>query len=208
MTEMEWLTATDPRLSLIYLEDKSSQRKARLFTCAVGRALWPYLGNEHSCRVVEVAERYADNLTTENELQEAETLANNCQGWAGRVASCAGDNGAWQGARMAMVCLQRPQTVREGKDLAKRVVSRSRHLLSCIFGNPFRPISLEPSWLTSTVQALATGIYEEKAFDRMPILADALQDAGCNSEELLNHCRGEGVHVRGCFVVDLILGKQ
>jgi hypothetical protein len=82
MTEAEWLTATDPRLSLIYLEDKSSQRKARLFTCAVGRALWPYLGDEYSCRVVEVAERYADNLTTENELQEAETLANNCQGWA------------------------------------------------------------------------------------------------------------------------------
>ena len=62
-------------------------------------------------------------------------------------------------------------------------------------GNPFRPITLNPSWLTSTVLALANGIYEEKAFDRMPILADALQDAGCDNEDILNHCRQPGEHV-------------
>jgi len=78
-----------------------------------------------------------------------------------------------------------------------------------IFGNPFRPVTPEPSWLTSTVLALANGIYEEKAFDRMPILADALQDAGCNNPDILDHCREpNGVHTRGCWVVDLVLGKK
>lgn len=77
-----------------------------------------------------------------------------------------------------------------------------------IFGNPFRPVTVDSSWLTSTVLPLASGIYEEKAFDRMPILADALQDAGCDNAEVLEHCRGPGPHVRGCHVLDLILGKS
>jgi len=81
-------------------------------------------------------------------------------------------------------------------------------LVKDIFGNPYRPITLNSSWLTSTVLALANGIYSEKAFDRMPILADALQDAGCDNEEILQHCRGPGVHVRGCWVVDKLLAKE
>ncbi len=81
-------------------------------------------------------------------------------------------------------------------------------LLRDIFGNPFRPVTLDPAWLTSDVLALARGIYEERAFDRMPILADALQDAGCTNEEVLKHCRNTSLtHVRGCWVVDLVLGK-
>jgi hypothetical protein len=69
-------------------------------------------------------------------------------------------------------------------------------------------VVINPTWLTSTVLALANGIYQEKAFDRMPILADALQDAGCDNEDILNHCRQPGEHVKGCFVVDLLLGKS
>jgi len=76
-----------------------------------------------------------------------------------------------------------------------------------VFGNPFRSITIEPSWLTSTVVVLAGSIYDERAFDQMPILADALQDAGCDNENILNHCRQPGGHVRGCWVVDLLLGK-
>jgi len=68
--------------------------------------------------------------------------------------------------------------------------------------------SLDPLWRTSTVIALAKGINEEKAFDRLPILADALQDAGCENDDVLDHCRGAGPHVRGCWVVDLLLGKE
>ncbi|MBP3959086.1 hypothetical protein J8F10_27900 [Gemmata sp. G18] len=80
--------------------------------------------------------------------------------------------------------------------------------LRCIFGNPFRPAVANPAWFTSTVLALATGIYEDRAFDRLPILADALQDAGCENADILNHCRSDGPHVRGCWVIDLLLGKS
>lgn len=80
--------------------------------------------------------------------------------------------------------------------------------MRCVFGNPFRPVALDPHWLTSSVLDLATSIYEDRAFDRMPILGDALMDAGCAEEEVLLHCSGPGPHVRGCWVVDLLLGKS
>lgn len=77
-----------------------------------------------------------------------------------------------------------------------------------IFGNPFQPIALDPHWLTSNVVDLTRTIYEEKAFGRMPILADALMDAGCDNGEILDHCKGPEPHVKGCCLVDLILGKS
>lgn len=79
-----------------------------------------------------------------------------------------------------------------------------------IVGNPFRWATIDPfwpSWNHGTVLGLAQMIYRERAFDNMPILADALQDAGCVNPAVLSHCRGPGPHVRGCWVVDLILGK-
>ena len=81
-------------------------------------------------------------------------------------------------------------------------------ILRDLIGNPFRSVALDPRWQSETVLALATGIYAERAFDRMPILADALEEAGCDNADILTHCRGNGPHVRGCWVVDLILGKQ
>jgi hypothetical protein len=81
-------------------------------------------------------------------------------------------------------------------------------LIREVFGNPFRPVTLDIRWQTETVVALATGIYADRAFDRMPILADAMEEAGCDNADMLNHCRGEGPHVRGCWVVDLVLGKS
>lgn len=80
-------------------------------------------------------------------------------------------------------------------------------LTRCVFGNPFRPVELDRRWLTSTVVALSRSVYADRAFDRLPILADALQDAGCDSDSVLSHCRGDGPHTRGCWVVDLLLGK-
>jgi hypothetical protein len=82
------------------------------------------------------------------------------------------------------------------------------HIIRDIFGNPFRPVAFSPEWRTDTVIALARTMYEAREFSAMPILADALQDADCESDEVLNHCRGEGPHVRGCWVVDLVLGKE
>ncbi|HET6573028.1 MAG TPA: hypothetical protein VFG68_05455 [Fimbriiglobus sp.] len=67
-------------------------------------------------------------------------------------------------------------------------------------------MTADSQWLTSTAVDLARAIYEGRAFDRLPILADALQDAGCDDEQLLAHCRSEGPHVRGCWAVDLVLG--
>ena len=77
-----------------------------------------------------------------------------------------------------------------------------------IFGNPFRPVALDPSWRTETAVALAREMYGSRDFSAMPILADALQDAGCDSDDVLDHCRGPGPHVRGCWVVDLVLEKE
>lgn len=82
------------------------------------------------------------------------------------------------------------------------------NLVRDIFGNPFQPVAADLAWLTSTVVSLATAIYDDRAFDRLPILADAREDAGCTQEEVLNHCRQPGVHVRGCWVLDLVLGKK
>jgi hypothetical protein len=81
-------------------------------------------------------------------------------------------------------------------------------LLRDVVGNPFRPVNVEPAWLPSNVTSLAHTIYDDRAFERMPILADALEDAGCDNADILNHCRQPGEHVRGCWVVDLVLGKS
>src|SRR5207249_11021384 len=80
--------------------------------------------------------------------------------------------------------------------------------IRCIFGNPFRPMSGNPEWLTPNVLKLAESIYDDRASDCLPILADALEDAGCDNADILAHCRGPGPHVRGCWVIDLLLGKE
>ena len=81
-------------------------------------------------------------------------------------------------------------------------------LLREIIGNPFRPVTFSPQWLTDTAVSLARQMYDARDFSAMPILAYALQDAGCDSDDILNHCRQPGEHVRGCWVVDLVLGKE
>jgi hypothetical protein len=81
-------------------------------------------------------------------------------------------------------------------------------LLRDVFGNPFRPVEFSPDWQTETVVLLARQMYDSRDFSAMPILADALMDAGCDNADVLDHCRGPGPHVRGCWVVDLMLGKE
>jgi hypothetical protein len=81
-----------------------------------------------------------------------------------------------------------------------------------IFGPlPFRPVALDPAWLTwqgGPIPKLAQATYQERAFDRLPILADALEESGCDNADLLSHLRGPGPHARGCWALDLILGKE
>jgi hypothetical protein len=88
-------------------------------------------------------------------------------------------------------------------------------LVRDVFGNPFRAASLDPAWLTPDVLSLAQAAYEERTLPagtldpaRLALLADALEDAGCGDADILSHLRGEGPHVRGCWAVDLCLGRE
>jgi hypothetical protein len=84
-------------------------------------------------------------------------------------------------------------------------------LLRDVFGNPFRRVTVDPPWLTwndGTVVKLAQGIYDERSFDRLPVMADALEEAGCHNADILGHCRQPGPHVRGCWIVDLLTGRN
>ncbi len=94
-----------------------------------------------------------------------------------------------------------------GRPYSSAEVASEFPLLHDIFGNPFRPVVFAPAWRTDAVVALARGMYEARGFTPMPVLADALDDAGCAHPDILDHCRGPGPHVRGCWVVDLVLGK-
>jgi hypothetical protein len=103
-----------------------------------------------------------------------------------------------------------PFRTEDGDSAAEYIaeLAAQAELLRDIFGNPFRGVTFDPAWRTADVLALARGMYDSRDFSAMPILADALQDAGCEDEDLLNHCREDREHVRGCWVVDLVLGKK
>jgi hypothetical protein len=93
--------------------------------------------------------------------------------------------------------------------LVRAEVDAQRDLVREIFGNPFRPVTHDAAWRTDTAVALAQQMYDSRDFGAMPILADALQDAGCDNEYILDHSRNaKQVHVRGCWVADLVLGKE
>jgi hypothetical protein len=85
-------------------------------------------------------------------------------------------------------------------------------LLRCVFGNPFKlRTTIDPAWLRwndETVPRIARSVYEEHRFGKLPILHDALLDAGCDDQDILDHCQAPGPHVRGCWVLDLLLGKE
>jgi hypothetical protein len=100
-------------------------------------------------------------------------------------------------------------------DLAEDEGSAQSQLLRDLFGNPFRPVALDPAWLSPTVTALAQAAYEERSLPsgeldlaRLKVLADAIEEAGCPDQAILDHLRGPGPHVRGCWPVDLVLGRK
>jgi hypothetical protein len=95
-------------------------------------------------------------------------------------------------------------------DEARRDAERAAHLelVWCVFGDTLRRVAFDPAWRTSAAVALARTAYEERHFQDLPLLADALEEAGCGDKAILEHCRGPGPHVRGCWVVDLVLGQQ
>jgi hypothetical protein len=218
MTETEWLAAMKPTPMLEFLRDKVSDRKLRLLGCGCCRRIWHLLLDKRGQRAVELAEQSADYPVPPRQLDAAsaesweayeDSLGNGNQDtpagmtWAqladaNRAASYASNEQITEDILLEV--LETVTAANEGSEHA--------FLIRDIFGNPFHPVVADLSWLTSTVVALASGIYEERAFDRLPILADALMDAGCENADIMEHCRGPGPHVRGCWVIDLLLGKE
>jgi hypothetical protein len=227
MTEAEWLECTDSRKMLDFLEGKASDRKLRLFAVACCRRIWHLLPND-SCRtVVELRELSVEGLDTKQQLREVEErfwddswekVSGLFGYYFGREAvayllyndECDGADGvAWQAAVAAGTGQLQPDGHSYKASDAEQAAQS--FLVRDIFGNPFRLVALDPAWLIwhdATIPRLARTIYDERAFDRMPILADALEEAGCNDPAIIDHCRQPGEHVRGCWVVDLLLGKS
>jgi hypothetical protein len=217
MTEAEWLASDDPHEMIeTGAHTKLSQRRQQLLAVALCWRIRGLLIDANTRRALAVVEAFADGTASEDEVRYA--AENVVENWDEFEFSKAFDDAhRFAVEAVAAVCrCDQPienafyyarQAV-ELRDTANTVLPAFAELIRDVVGNPFRPVTCEPAWLTSDVVALARGIYDDKAFDRMPILADALQDAGCANEEVLSHCRGAGPHVRGCWVLDLLFGKQ
>ena len=217
MTEAEWLACDDPRQMIDFLRNEVSDRKLRMFAVAWACCYVMLSGtNEPSAwRAIEACEQFTDGTISEEELitargpvfDDSKRLHE-----AGEVNSTFLRNAA-----LAAVCIASGLTVRKvvlqiavllGRQVGGVQKEDQVSILRDIFGNPFRPVTFSPSWRTDTALSLAAQMYESRDFSPMPILADALQDTGCDNDDILDHCRSEGPHVRGCRVVDLVLGKQ
>jgi hypothetical protein len=206
MTEVEWLSCESPNTLLASLRTGVSERKLRLFSlrCLRGFSARSDTGKEEWEKAITIGEDYVDGKIELMHIDEMDGTLHVSTRAMGLVTQL----DAYWGAAFALAFWSSGcKEVFIGGELfpAPETLLIQANVLRDIF--PFRPITLSPSWLTSTVLALATGIYQDRAFDRMPILADALQDSGCSNEDILNHCRQPGEHVRGCFAVDLILGR-
>lgn len=184
---------------------QQSQRKARLFSCACCKAV-VYDRVPLECRLaIDAAELFADGKIRVKDLLASRRAA----------LPHVRDSVSTPGEYTAIAVSRRDSRAAWVLQLVRRFANddlithqRTIRLFNDIFGNPFRPITFDPRWRSSAVFDLSESIYEERAFDRIPILADALMDAGCANDDIIQHCRGPGPHVKGCWVVDLILGKE
>jgi hypothetical protein len=153
-------------------------------------------GYKASQAVAWMAEAIADTprlLHREDRLTPADTFA-----------------GQWQAAKHAVFyALMVWSAVKWSASAYQLKAERAAQglLLRDVYGNPFRPVTLDPAWGTPEVLLMAQSLYEERRFEDMPVLADALEEAGCQDAAVLEHCRVPGPHVRGCWVLDLLLGK-
>jgi hypothetical protein len=217
MTEQEWLACGDHSAMLTFLKSHGVDgfRKYRLLLVAYCCTFLPeLLGDERTRRIVETAEAYSDGAVGKDEMARAKRLA--LKAVEGQPRLDLAVRGVTHGLPMREAvafpyfCLRPWQTSNYNRPTPAQQ-ARLGQLIRDIFGNPFQPVAIDPSWLAwndGSIPKLAQGIYDERAFDRLPILADALEEAGCHDPDILAHCRQPREHVRGCWVVDLILGKQ
>jgi hypothetical protein len=217
VTENEWLGSGDPAPMLRYLrESQTSERKLRLLACACCRRIWNLLPDPRSRLAVEVAERFADDRASMLELARARTRAVEAAfgaGWAAYwTANTRASGPIWNVFAAASVVMPQADKHSEAEysaDLA-REFRRQVNLVYEVFGNPFSPGRIDRhclAWEGGVVRRLAEAIYEDRAFEHLPVLGDALEDAGCRDDAVLSHCRGCGEHVRGCWVLDAVLGR-
>lgn len=219
MTEAEWLTCNSPALMLEFLYSRGSERKLRLFAVACCRRMWHLLVDVRSRNVLNLAEELADKRASESQIASAslqnwqfiQTTSPNTVRYSSALAAnaCTGP-GAWASAWHTVSKVQQALGARDpcSNMLEARVQAL---LLRDIIGNLFRSVVLDTAWLRwndGTVPKIAQAIYDDRDFSVMPILADALEDAGCDNEDILDHCRQPGEHARGCWAVDLLLGKK
>jgi hypothetical protein len=233
MREKEWLACNNPTKMLDFLRSRADSRRLLLLSSACCRLVWHLLTAPRARQAVEVAERLADGHATPEEKQRAWRGANAARTaiWRynrrvegahpqttekeRRAIQSAVATTSWllgnefdlHAAALASDRAAQAARVHKGSTLrGERAIQAN--LVRDIFGNPFRPVTFDPRWRSSDVVVLAQAIYEEKAFERMPILADALMDAGCEDDRVIAHCRDDGPHVRGCWVVDLVLRRE
>jgi hypothetical protein len=223
MTEAEWLAGIDPEPMVEFMRGKGSDRKLRLFGVACCRRIWELVDQRHH-RLAEMTELYADGKATREQIAEPRHPADDPEWTPGHAFELAAEDDVDSAAVFAPIDTAHAAAnkVTGLSDIPrkpepawftayKHELVQQTALLRDIFGNPFRPVCLDEIWLwwsSSTLPKMAQMIYDDRAFHRLPILADALEEAGCTDQTILDHCRGPGPHVRGCWVVDLILGKN
>jgi hypothetical protein len=234
MTEAEWLACDDPIEMLKYLRGPhslreevsgiftylvevdapglTSKRKLRLAACACCRRIWHLLCDRRSQELIETNEQFAEGIASAEHLAFAHIKASEAYESAKSVL--------YSEAAKAVLGLREwldVERLRPIRDVIRRELSESyvrpeliaqSDLIRDVVGNLFRPVIIAPEWHTDTAIIFARQMYESRDFSAMPILADALQDAGCDNTEILNHCRADEVHVRGCWIVDLLLGMK
>jgi hypothetical protein len=226
MTEADWLACTDPEPMLEALKGTASDRKLRLFACAAYRCSPALMAGPGVPELVEAAEELADGRADWEDPKAvaravAEVLAAPggtdalLAAWAvGRLFGADAHAAAVAAARMAAPW---PDGAGYARCVFGRVppggAARPAGLLAAVARWAGRPpagpgrADRDQPWVTPAVVRVARGIYEDRAFYRLPVLVDALRGAGCEDADILGHCRGPGPHVRGCWVVDLISGK-
>jgi hypothetical protein len=218
MTEDEWLSSIGLFALLGYANTQGWTRKIRLYSCACCRVAERLAPNDWMRDVIARAERYADGGLADSTIvryrREAEKqwvsvssrtpLPPEAGIYLAIQDACRlNDDGHMMLSWRRLV--SRPNSLQQTSERDAEALLRPP--FRDIFGNPFRAVAFDPSWRSSTAVAVARQMYESRDFTGMPVLADALQDAGCDNDDVLTHCRGDGVHVRGCWVVDLVLGK-
>jgi hypothetical protein len=208
VTEAEFNTSNPEKmLSFLRASGKATDRKLRLFAVACCRRLEVELPDQRSWDAVHVAEWYADGNGSDADLAAARGDAEASFGLdrSGYAAVAVTAPVAWEAAVGAVNAIGWLgwEWYEEGEE-----ADRQADLLCDVFGPlPFRPVRLDPRWRTPAVVVLATAIYDGRSWDDMPVLGDALAEAGCTNVEVLDHCR-EKAHTRGCWLVDLLLKEE